>query len=152
MTDNNNENPKAYDVEEEIKKLYDQIPENERKIFENFEVKIAEVIAKAKEHTLDNIDTDKPLDFSEKHPGILHPQKLTTAPHEITVHVRAMVSEIDNDGHLGEPKDLFEQYYHIPVRHQKDYKIYVDKFFEKFHSNLELTCQEVHTENQNSNV
>jgi|LakMenEpi03Aug12_release.lakeMendotaPanAssembly.Ray.scaffolds.fasta_scaffold83752_3 hypothetical protein len=142
----------AYDVEKEIRLLYENLSPEEKSLFENFELKIGKILEKAQDKKLDNIDNDEPLDFSEKHPEILHPKHITNAPHEITVYVKAEVSEIDENGHLAETKDLFEKYYHIPVRNQKDYRIYVDKFFEKFHSNLELTCQEIHTNNQNADA
>jgi hypothetical protein len=140
------------DVDNQIKQLYDSLPEHEKRIFANFDQKVAEILLAAKEQRLDELSTDEPLDFTKKHPEILHPPHITDSPHEITVHVKAEVSEIDENGSLAEIKEIAEQFYHIPIKNKMDYRIYLEKFFEKFHSNLELTCQEIQANQSDTNA
>lgn len=135
------------DIQAKLKQAYDELSEDEKKILDKFDQKISDIIKEHTEHQYDHLENDDPLDFSLKHPEIMHPTHVTSSPHEITVIVKAEVSDIDNKGNLSQIKDLFEQYYHIPVPNNTDYMIYVNKFFEKFHADLEITCQEIHKEN-----
>jgi hypothetical protein len=145
---NNNTNTSAsdIDIEAKLKQAYDELSEDEKKIVDKFDQKISDIIKEKIEHKYDHLENDDPLDFNLKHPDVMHPKHITSSPHEITVFVKAEVSDIDNKGNLSEIKDLFEKYYHIPVPNNTDYMVYVTKFFEKFHSDLEITCQEIHTQ------
>jgi hypothetical protein len=143
---NTNTSASDSDIEAKLKQAYDELSEDEKKIVNKFDQKISDIIKEKIEHKYDHLENDDPLDFSLKHPDVMHPKHITSSPHEITVFVKAEVSDIDNKGNLSEIKDLFEKYYHIPVPNNTDYMVYVTKFFEKFHSDLEITCQEIHTQ------
>jgi len=133
-----------------IDKIFEKLTEEEKQFLDKINKKIVQHLDKIKEAHFEQLDSqvDTPVDFSEKHPEIIHKKHLSVAPHEITVYIKAEVSEIDDKGYLTEVKDLFEKYYHIPVKAKEDYRLYVEKFFEKFHSSLEKSCQEVQKEKQ----
>jgi hypothetical protein len=130
--------------------ISEMLTEEEKQFLEKINKKVVEQLEKIKQERFKELDdqSDTPADFSDKHPEIIHKKHLSSAPHEITVYIKAEVSEIDDKGYLTELKDLFEKYYHIPVGAKEDYKIYVEKFFEKFHSSLETSCQEIQKEKQ----
>lgn len=134
------------DIQAKLKQIYDELSEDEKQILDKFDQKISDIIKEQAEHQYDHLENDDPLDFNLKHPEIMHPTHITSSPHEITVYVKAEVSDIDDKGNLSQIKDLFEQYYHIPVPNNTDYMLYVTKFFEKFHADLEITCQEINTQ------
>lgn len=145
-TEQTDHNPLS-DIEQKIKQLYDELSPEHKQFLENYNAKLTQILQGSP--TPDpyyELDNDNPLDLNKKHPEILHPKHLSDAPHEIVVYVKAEVSDIDNKGNLSQVKDLCEQYYHIPVPAGRDYSLYMTKFFEKFHSNLELACQEANTE------
>jgi len=131
---------------ESFESIYEQLTEEEKQLLAKIENKLNSVVEEIKDNRFVNIDTDNPNvvpDFSEKHPDLIHPKHLTIAPHEITFLIKAEVSEIDDKGYLGEIKEIVEKYYHVPVKAKDDYEIYMNKFFEKFHSSLESVCQEL---------
>jgi hypothetical protein len=130
--------------------VLEMLTEEEKQFLEKINKKVIEQLDKIKQERFKELDdkSDAPVDFSDKHPEIIHKKHLSAAPHEITIYIKAEISEIDDKGHLTELKDLFEKYYHIPVRAKEDYKIYIEKFFEKFHSSLETSCQEIQKEKQ----
>jgi hypothetical protein len=137
------------EIEKKTKELYDALPLEHREILENYNKKLSEILQGfATLDPYEHLDNEEPLDLSKKHPEILHPKHLTDAPHEIVAYLKIEVSNLDNNGNLNEIKDLCEQYYHIPIPAGVDYNLYVSKFFEKFHSNLELSCQEVVAEHK----
>jgi hypothetical protein len=75
---------------------------------------------------------------------MLHPEKITDAPVEILFTIKAVVTEVDENGNPKETVDLLEKFYHIPITSGKNYKDYVDNFMNHFHLKLEQTCQELH--------
>jgi hypothetical protein len=86
--------------------------------------------------------TDDRLDFYER-PDLIHPDRLTDAPVEITFTVRVMVTETDENGNPKETIEVLDKFYHIPIINGKNYKVYVDNFLNRFDSKLEQTCQEL---------
>lgn len=133
-----------------IDKIFETLTKEEKQFLEKINTKIVKQLDKLKESQNERLESqaDEPVDFSEKHPEIIHKKHLSASPYEITIYIKAEVSEIDDKGYLSELKDLFEKYYHIPVKAKEDYKLYVEKFFAKFHSSLETSCQEIQKEKQ----
>jgi len=133
-----------------IDQIFERLTSEEKQLLEKINKKVVEELDKIREDQFKHLDDepDAPIDFSDKHPEIIHKKHLSSFPHEITVYVKAEVTEIDDKGYLKDVKDLFEKYYHIPVKAKEDYKIHIEKFFEKFHSSLEISCQEIQKEKQ----
>jgi len=131
---------------ESFASIYEQLTEEEKQLLSTIENKLNAAIEEIKDNRFTDIDINNPNgvpDFSEKHPDVIHSKHVTTAPHEITFFIKAEVSEIDDKGYLGEIKEIVEKYYHVPVKAKDDWKIHMDKFFEKFHNSLENVCQEL---------
>ena len=57
-------------------------------------------------------------------------KKLIECPHEIIFKVTANVLEENKDGQLVSSKEICTKDYHIPVPADKDYKEYMNIFFE----------------------
>jgi DNA replication initiation complex subunit (GINS family) len=145
------ESPKEVNNIAPIDAIFESLTDEEKQFLEKINNRIVEQLNKIKETRFDHLDeqpSEAPLDFADRHPEIIHKKHLSVSPHEITIYIKAEVSDIDERGYLNEVKDLFEKYYHIPVAAKEDYKVYVEKFFEKFHSSLEDSCQEIQKEKQ----
>ena len=95
-----------------------------------------------KSHRFDHLDNDNPIDFSDKHPDVMHREHITDCPHEMRITLDSKISEIDDKGNLKEIKDLSVKYFHIPIPSQNNYLLIAEKFFEKFYTKLAETCEE----------
>lgn len=129
--------------------ILDNLTPEEKDVLSRIESKLAKALQEAKDTRydhLDNIENNNP-DFAKKHPELLHPKVLTRGPYEITVTVKAEVSEIDSKGYLSDNIAILEKFYHIPVKAKDDYQAYLDKFFDIFHRSLENACQDLNTKN-----
>jgi hypothetical protein len=128
--------------------IFKDLSTEEKALLEKIETKLSSVLHDAKAHKFDHWDnmSDNP-DFSSKHPEVLHPKTLTVGPYEITVTIKAEVSEVDSKGYLSDNIEVLEKFYHIPVKAKEDYQQYMNKFFEIFHDSLEKTCQNFNTKN-----
>jgi hypothetical protein len=128
--------------------IFKDLSTEEKALLEKIETKLSSVLHDAKTHKFDHWDkmSDNP-DFSSKHPEVLHPKTLTVGPYEITVTIKAEVSEVDSKGYLSDNIEVLEKFYHIPVKAKEDYQQYMNKFFEIFHDSLEKTCQNFNTKN-----
>ena len=127
-----------------IEQILQDLKPEERDIFDKIQLKISQELEKSKESRFDHLEKDHQngLEFAEKHPDVIHPNHITTSPHEILITVTAEVSSIDDNGYLGEVKDLMQQYYHIPVKSGEDYVLFLKKFLEQFQQTLESTCRD----------
>lgn len=114
---------------EEEKQFIDRLQE---KIFNHFSA----------ETNKDIKDPEDLLKFNHNN-DIVHPDRITDAPVEIMFTVKAVVTEVDENGTPKETLDILEKFYHIPVISGKNYKDYMNNFLEHFHSKLEQTCQEL---------
>lgn len=114
---------------EEEKQLIDKL---QNKIFKHF----------SSESNNNNKDIEELLKF-DQHNDIVHPEKMSDAPVEILFSIKAVVTEIDENGTPKETIDLLEKFYHIPIVNGKNYKTYMDNFMSHFHEKLEKTCQEL---------
>lgn len=128
--------------------IFKDLSAEEKQLLEKIEDKLSSVLNDAKTHKFDHWDNmpDNP-DFSRKHPEVLHPKTLTLGPYEITVTIKAEVSEVDSKGYLSDNIAVLEKFYHIPVKAKEDYEPYMNKFFDIFHDSLEKTCQNFNTKN-----
>lgn len=129
--------------------ILDNLTPEEKEILSRIESKLAKALQEAKDTRydhLDSIENNNP-DFTQKHPELLHPKVLTRGPYEITVTVKAEVSEVDSKGYLSDNISILEKFYHIPIKAKEDYQVYLNKFFDIFHRSLENTCQDLNTNN-----
>jgi hypothetical protein len=113
------------------------LTDEERILLEKIEAKLYGDLSKYKDSRFD----DPEQDFSDKHPEILHSKHITNSPHEILITVTAEVTAVDNNGMLGDIKDLMSHYFHIPVKSGEDYSIFLSKFLQQFQETLEATCR-----------
>jgi hypothetical protein len=112
------------------------LTEEELQILEKLQKKLLGIL-----DTTNKKDYEDALAFDSKE-ELVHPPKITDAPKEIIFVVKVIVTETNAD-HLPEKTiEVLEQNYHIPVPPGKSYDMYIDKFFDKFRSKLEETCQE----------
>lgn len=128
--------------------ILDNLTPEEKEILSKIETKLAKALQEAKDSRYDHLDNigDNP-DFAKNHPDVLHPKVLTRGPYEITVAVKAEVSEVDSKGYLSDNVSILEKFYHIPIKAKDDYQEYLNKFFDIFHSSLENACQDLNTKN-----
>jgi hypothetical protein len=91
----------------------------------------------------DHIKADAPIDFSDKHPEIIHKEHITDCPHEMRITMEAKVSSIDNKGYLQEVKDITVKHFHIPIPSNTNYDEIVNMFFIKMQEKIFDTCTEV---------
>jgi len=91
----------------------------------------------------DNITEDTPLDFSDKHPEVIHKEHITDCPHEMRITMDAKISSIDHKGYLKEVKDITVKHFHIPIPSNTNYDDIVNMFFDKMQEKIFETCTEV---------
>lgn len=90
----------------------------------------------------DHID-ENPIDFSDKHPELIHREHITECPHEMRITLDIKINSIDERGNLKDVKELIVKYFHIPIPANSDYLKLATSFITKFESKLFETCTEV---------
>lgn len=120
------------------------LSEEELDFLQKINLKIYESTKNQKQETkYDDIDNDDPLDFSDKHPELIHKEHITECPHEMRITLDIKVNSIDEKGYLKDVKELIVKYFHIPIPTNSDYMKVVLAFITKFESKLFETCTEV---------
>jgi len=134
---------------------YEEIlTEEELEFLYNINKKIYEHQKNQSDKKYDHLDNEESLDFSDKHPDVIHKEHITDCPHEMRITVDTKVSAIDNKGYLSEVKNIDIKYYHIPIPSDTNYMEIVEKFFDTFQSKLLDTCKEIinpHAKKQSDN-
>lgn len=125
-----------------FKNFMDDLSDEEKKVLEKIEARIAETLKEVSNKKYDHLENDNPIDFSDKHPDIIPPTHITAYPHEIRVSMVIEISSVNGKGYLEELKELVKKNYHIPVPPDKDYMEYAEKFIKNFESKLTKSCRE----------
>ena len=73
-------------------------------------------------------------------------KKLIECPHEIIFKVTANVLEENKDGQLVSSKEICTKDYHIPVPADKDYKEYMNIFFEFLENGLASSADKIYNQ------
>lgn len=120
------------------------LSEEELDFLQKINLKIYESTKNQQQQTkYDDIDNDDPLDFSDKHPELIHREHITECPHEMRITLDIKVNSIDEKGYLKDVKELIVKYFHLPIPTNSDYMKLVLAFINKFESKLFETCTEV---------
>lgn len=133
-----------------IDDIVNDLSEEEKLIIEKIQEKLFEHFEKQQKHKREQLETisEGPIDFSEKHPDIIHSKNITTAPNELIFTIKAEASAVNSKGELESVVDIVEKFYHIPLKQKEEYKQYMDNFFDKFHNTLEETCKIINLDNK----
>lgn len=91
--------------------------------------------------------TKTPEELTNFNPtNLIHPDRITDAPTELTFVIKAIATEVDDNGLPKETLQVLEKFYHIPIINGKKYMEYIDNFINNFQDKLEKTCREMHNE------
>jgi hypothetical protein len=77
-------------------------------------------------------------------------KKLIGCPHEIVFKVTANVLEENKDGELVSSKEICTKNYHIPVPADKDYKEYMNIFFDFLENGLASSADKIYNQENNN--
>lgn len=77
-------------------------------------------------------------------------KKLIECPHEIIFKITANVLEENKDGQLVSSKEICTKDYHIPVPADKDYKEYMDIFFDFLENGLASSADKIYNQEPNN--
>lgn len=91
----------------------------------------------------EDINDDNSIDFSDKHPELIHREHITECPHEMRITLDIKVNSIDEKGNLQDVKELIVKYFHVPIPSNSDYMHIATSFIKKFETKLFDTCTEV---------
>jgi hypothetical protein len=138
-------------MSEFFKDIIDSLTEEEKLVLENIQDKISsfyEEQQKIKKQQLELV-TDPVIDFADNHPDLIHSKNITTAPNELIFTLKAEASSLNSKGELESIVEIIEKFYHIPLTSKDDYHLYMDSFFNKFHSTLEENCRVINLDKTN---
>lgn len=120
--------------------INDIFTEEEKNFLNEIQQKIMDHIGTGSEKTVEELTSFKNYD------NLVHPERITNAPVELTFVIKAVATELGEDGLPKETLQVLEKFYHIPIINNKNYKEYIDKFLNHFETKLEKTCQEMQNE------
>lgn len=120
-----------------INNINDIFTEEEKAFLDKIQQKIVNHIGSDSEKTSEEL-----VGFNH-HDDLAHPEKITDAPTELTFVIKAVVTEVDENGLPKETIEVLEKFYHIPIINGKKYTDYLNNFLNHFHAKLQTTCQEM---------
>lgn len=123
------------------------LTEEEQKQLELIQKKIQsnldEIYKKNVEDFQSTLNESSPLELDEAS----HPKHISTSQQEILISLRAEISTIDEKGHLSDIEQCLENYYHIPVAPNSDYKPLLEEFVTKFDNEVTTCAKRIYPEN-----
>jgi hypothetical protein len=120
--------------------INDIFTEEEKIFLDQIQQKIMEHIGSSSNKTVEELTS------FNSHDHLVHPDRITDAPTELTFVIKAVATELDENGLPKETLQVLEKFYHIPIIGNKKHNEYIDKFLSHFENKLEKTCQEMQNE------
>lgn len=123
------------------------LTEEEQKQLELIQKKIQanlnEIYKKNIEDFQNTVEESSSLELDEAS----HPKHITTSQQEILISLRAEISTVDEKGHLSNIEQCLDNYYHIPVEPNSDYKLLLEEFVAKFDNEITTCAKRIYPEN-----